>query len=162
MPDLLLLRHAKSNWNAPHRTDAERPLAARGLRAAADMGRFLAGAGRVPDLAIASPARRAHRTLELAADAGGWSCPLRIHPDLYHGGMAAALQVAAEAGGGLSTLMLVGHEPTWSGLVHHLTGARVRFPTGAVACIRTDSWQHLGEGSGELQWLVVPRLLAGR
>src|SRR2546428_3125668 len=86
MPALILLRHGKSDWQADYGADDRaRPLARRGRKAAKTMGRFLARAGQVPDAAITSPAVRAHDTLQLAMDGGGWTCPARTAPSLYRG-----------------------------------------------------------------------------
>ena len=57
--ELILLRHAKSDWAAPFADDADRPLNGRGREAAGVMGRVLTLAGRAPDLVLASPAQRA-------------------------------------------------------------------------------------------------------
>lgn len=130
------------------------------------MGRFLAAAPDGPELVISSPARRAVETLELAAEAGAWDVPVLFDERLYgHGGAGygprAALDVLAEASGGAGHVLLVGHEPTWSELVQRLTGARVRFPTAAVARMTSlaDDWPGLGPAGAVLQWLVPPRVL---
>src|SRR3546814_12348573 len=65
MPELLLLRHAKSDWKDKTLGDFDRPLAARGRRAAALMGRLLAEEDLAPDLVLCSTARRAVETVEL-------------------------------------------------------------------------------------------------
>jgi len=159
---LLLLRHGKSDWSAPFGHDHERPLAARGRRAARRVGRFLTAAGWPPDRILTSPAVRARTTVELAAEAGGWSCPRRSAQALYDGGVAGVLdEVGAEASEA-ERLLLAGHQPTWSELVSRLAGgAEVRLPTAAVACLRfeTESWAAVGDRSGELVWLVTPKLL---
>jgi hypothetical protein len=40
-------------------------------------------------------------------------------------------------------------------------GSRIRFPTAAVALIRFDAtgWTGIASGSGELKWLVTPKLI---
>ena len=66
---LTLLRHAKSDWSAPYRSDFERPLKARGRRDAPLMGEYIANLDLVPDLIVSSPAERARQTAELFAEA---------------------------------------------------------------------------------------------
>jgi hypothetical protein len=51
MRELLLLRHAKSSWDDATLDDADRPLAARGRKAAPVMARAMARRGWMPDLA---------------------------------------------------------------------------------------------------------------
>jgi len=164
MKTLLVMRHAKSDWDASFDADRDRPLAARGRKDAPRMGRFLTAVGHIPDLVIASTAVRARSTAEMAAAAGRWKCQVKVD-DCFYG--AVPDEVLAEIAGVADRhdrLLVVGHEPTWSGLVGLLVGGcAVRMPTAAVACIEiggpTAGWDALEPGSGELQWLVTPRLL---
>lgn len=160
---LLLLRHGKSDWSADYTTDADRPLNRRGREAAKLMGRFLTAADQQPDLAVTSPARRAHQTLHLAIRAGGWSCPTVTSDPLYKRCPRETFQFLRTSVPATARLVLaVGHQPTWSEVVEILTGADVRFPTAAVARIELDlhCWETLAAGTGQLSWLVPPRLLA--
>ena len=161
MPCLLVLRHGKSDWDADFATDADRPLATRGRRAAATIGRHLAATGPVPDLALTSPARRARDTLTLTADAMGWGGPTRIVDALYGRGPAAVLDELRTLGPGEETVMIVGHEPTWSSLIGLLSGVHVRFPTAALALLdlADGGWVDMAADSAELVWLVTPREL---
>ncbi len=162
MPELLIMRHAKSSWDSGEEDDHARPLAPRGLKAARLMGRFLTDAGRVPALSVCSTAVRARRTLELAAETGGWDLEVRHERRLYLTDAPTVLSVLAELDGAPDRVLLVGHEPWCSELVSMLTGGgRVRFPTGAVALIDLGdrSWAAIERGSGELKWLLTPKLL---
>ena len=78
MKRIFLLRHGKSDWNAPYSTDHERPLKGRGVRAARTIGRFLAETDEEPDVIVSSSAVRALSTAELAAEAGSWRCEIRV------------------------------------------------------------------------------------
>lgn len=51
MLELLVMRHATSDWGAGVADDHERPLAPRGIEAARRMGRFLSDVGVIPDSA---------------------------------------------------------------------------------------------------------------
>jgi phosphohistidine phosphatase len=64
MKTLYLLRHAKSDWGDPGLDDHDRPLAARGARAAAVVGVHFAQQGYRPSLVLCSSARRTRQTLE--------------------------------------------------------------------------------------------------
>lgn len=61
-----------------------------------------------------------------------------------------ALELVAATGDG-GALMLVGHEPTLSGLVWALSGARIDMKKGGLAALR------LGGGGGQLLVLLRPR-----
>jgi phosphohistidine phosphatase len=119
--------------------------------------------GEVPDLIVSSTAVRAESTAELARLAGGWPCPLQLDGDLYGASPQGVLRVAARHGGDAERLMLVGHEPTWSGLIAELTGARARVRTATVAGIDLDisDWADAPHATGTLAFLIHPRLLIG-
>ena len=61
MKTLLILRHAKSNWNYPDLSDYDRPLNARGKQDAARMGEHLREQGLIPDRILTSSAKRAKK-----------------------------------------------------------------------------------------------------
>lgn len=162
MRTLLLLRHAKSDWEAPSGSDHERPLNKRGRKAAALVGTFLAKAGVVPELVVSSSAVRARTTVELAVAAGNWESKVEVTPALYEATpetvIAKLRRLTDEAG----TVLLAGHEPTWSTLASLLIGGgALRMPTAAVAAIEFDAerWAEVDHGRGRLLWLIVPRLL---
>jgi phosphohistidine phosphatase len=161
MKRLMLLRHAKSDWAAGAAGDHERPLAARGRKSAKAMGRFMAGTGLIPDYAITSTAVRACTTLELAMQAGDWACPVNETRQLYHAGVEDVLAVVGESSDTDATVLVVGHEPTWSGVVERLTGASTRMATGTLVGVDLgmDSWSWIRPGLGELAFVIPPRLL---
>ena len=161
MKRLLLLRHAKSDWDSGVAGDHERPLASRGRKAAKAMGRFIALAGLEPDYAITSTAVRARATLELAMEAGDWTCPVNETRELYHAGVADVLALVAESSDSDASVMVVGHQPTWGAVVEALTGAATRMATGTLVGIDigSDSWSRIRPGYGELGFVIPPRLL---
>lgn len=164
MLSLILFRHGKSDWDAPFANDHERPLASRGREAARCMGRLLGQTRQVPDLAVSSSALRARDTLHLAARAGHWKCPMRIESSLYQSSPSAVLAWVNNLGENPECLLLTGHEPTWSELAGRLIGkAVVRVPTAAMLRIdfEVEAWQQLAFGSGELRWLLPPKVVCG-
>jgi phosphohistidine phosphatase len=159
---VLLLRHGKSDWASDTGNDRDRPLAKRGRRAARVMGELLARTGLVPEAALTSPAVRARTTLELAMKAGGWDCPVHVSEALYGDGPAGVIEEIGRQSDQAATLLLVGHEPTWSETLGLLVGGgRHRFPTGALVGIDVDveAWADVRPGGGQLAFLLPPRLL---
>jgi phosphohistidine phosphatase len=159
MPDLLLFRHGKSDWDAPFGFDRERPLAGRGVRAARTMGRVLTLAHEAPDLVLTSPAVRARTTAELAAEAGEWAAPI-VEVDAFYGaGAETVIEALRDAAGDAGRVLAVGHEPTWSHTASLLIGGgSIRVVTGAVAAVEITTWAGLAPGCGRLRWMLVPRL----
>ena len=162
MKKLLIMRHAKSDWGSGL-ADHERPLNKRGTRAAAAMGKALAAMEEVPDLIISSTATRAATTARLAAEAGEWNSRISYSDALYGTSVRGALEVLMEADPGAASVMLVGHEPTWSSLVEHLTGGAVMIKTATVAAIELylRDWVDCTSAHGELLYLLQPRTIAG-
>jgi phosphohistidine phosphatase len=157
MPEVLLMRHAKSVRDAPVPRDRDRPLAPRGEEAAAAIGIALVRMGAAPDHVLTSPAVRAETTARIAAEVGEWGAEIEVVEALYGGGTASVLAAIAEAPD-VGRIMLVGHEPTWSDAVATLVGGgNHRMVTAAVACIEVASLRRPAHGS--LLWMLAPRLL---
>lgn len=158
MSELILLRHGKSDWGAGT-ADAERPLSGRGRESARAMGRMITLIGRVPDLVLSSPARRARSTADLAAEAGSWPSPIVEDERLCPGSARQVIEVVRERAGEMHRVLVVGHEPTLSQTAALLLGgASLRMATGAAACIEVDGWETLGPEAGALLWMITPRL----
>ena len=161
MKRLILLRHGKSDWDAGAGTDHDRPLAERGIRAARTMGRLLSDAGLAPDTVVTSSAVRARTTAELAAEAGRWKSTTTVTDALYGASPGSVVELVRGTEEEADSLLLVGHEPTWSAVASMLTGgARLRFPTAAAVGIdlAVRSWRNVDPQSGELAWVLPPRL----
>lgn len=162
MLTLLLMRHAKSDWDADYTLDHDRPLNGRGERSARLMGRVLTGLDQTPDHVMSSTALRARTTAQLAKQSGEWSCLIDLESGFYGSGPDAVLSFAAGAPD-VQSLMLVGHQPTWSSLVQRLTGNRSEMKTASVAVIEMtiDKWSQLEQGRGVLADLHQARSYYG-
>lgn len=163
MKTIIFFRHGKSDWDADFDRDHDRPLAGRGKKAADAMGRMLSAIGQVPDAVLTSTALRAHDTLRRAMKAGDWEVRSVVAtPALYDAHSDAILGEIHRLSEDYESVMLVGHEPTWSMTVGRLIGnAEVRFPTAAMARVEVDvrRWTEVSFGHGELIWLLPPRLI---
>jgi len=178
--ELVLLRHAKSAW--PDVPDHQRPLAGRGRRDAPVMGRWLRGAGHVPDQVLCSTARRARQTWQLAQDGLGATPPVSFDDDLYLGSAVHLLDLIRGAPPAARTLLIVGHDPAVPELALMLAATapagdaeggsdaapaaafdrmRAKFPTAAIAVLEFGgNWDQLAAGSARLTSFVTPRDLA--
>jgi phosphohistidine phosphatase len=149
-PQLWLLRHGEA---VPHESkpDADRELTPRGERQAIAAGKGLARLGVEFDACYTSPKLRALDTARLACRA------LNIQPladDALSDGFSRddALELLYRHGAE-ARVLAVGHEPSFSQVVHDLTGARIDFKKGGVAAVRAE------RASGELLVLLRPREL---
>lgn len=172
MRQLLLLRHAKSSWDDSSIPDRDRPLNARGRRAATAMREAMRNLGLAPDLVLVSTARRTMETLEALEP---WDEAPLVEPmdSLY---LASPMQLAAALHGVAETVrsvLLIGHNPGLHDLALTLMGPRAAaaagvneralaegFPTAALAeFVIAGSWWDLREGGGRLVRFLTPRML---
>ncbi len=170
MKTILILRHAKSDWGDPDLADFDRPLAKRGLKDAPLIGQLLADFDSVPDLIVASPARRAEQTTELVAEACGYRKPIQWESSFYGGDSQAVLAALQRLPAAVERVMLVGHNPTLEETIAELLCAAevgwsdhfpVRLPTAGLVCLEVDlvDWADLEPGQAALCWLVIPKLV---
>ncbi len=137
---LWLLRHAEAEDGLP---DDERPLTERGAIHADAAGRALAVLEVHLDACLSSPKLRAVQTAERACEPLGVA--VTIEPALS-GEPFDIRDLTA----GLGDVLLVGHDPSFSLLLHDLTGAQSRMKKGGLA----------GISKGELVALLRPSELS--
>jgi phosphohistidine phosphatase len=133
---LWLLRHAEAEDGLP---DDDRPLTERGALQADAAGRALAILGVQIDACLSSPKLRAIQTADRACEPLG--VPVTIEPALA----GEPFDVGALTAG-LGDVLLVGHDPSFSLLLHDLTGCQARMKKGGLAAV----------SNGELVTLMRP------
>src|SRR5690348_4006065 len=108
MKSLVVLRHAKSDWDTMVATDFERPLNSRGLRDAPKIGAALAKTGVIPEMVLCSPALRTRQTWDLVSSSMIEERPATEYvPHIYAAELDSLLNVLAENGGDFESLMMV-------------------------------------------------------
>lgn len=122
-----LLRHGDAEDGAG-KPDAERDLTEKGERQARAAGQALKALGAGLGVCLTSPKVRAKRTAELAC--ASLDCPVE-EDDRLSGGDFDPLELAA----GRGEVLLVGHEPDFSGAIASVTGSRVKLRKGGVAAL---------------------------
>lgn len=156
---LLLLRHAKSDWDTRAAKDFDRPLAGRGERDAPTMGKWLKKQGLVPDAVISSPALRARQTCEaVCQEMGIEKKEINWDSSIYAATAAELLKALKDHKKKSGALMLVGHNPGLEDLLIYLVGRGIQMPpdgkllpTAAAACLEMpDNWKNLTQGTGRL------------
>ena len=160
MKTLLLMRHAKSEWNQPGLSDHDRPLNARGRRAAPLMAHQLSASGLQVDIILASSAVRVQETVELLQQHWSPQAEVLTLPSLY---LASPQQMIADVQSLHDTwhsAMVVAHNPGLAALVSHLANQDLEMPTAAVAVFEfdVDHWSRiLTSGTPRLLSLWKPR-----
>jgi phosphohistidine phosphatase len=152
MKRLMLVRHAHAKVQAAAVTDFERPLSRRGKAEAKATALSLIEEGALPELLLASPARRTLQTAEVFARE--LQIPERhVRQDelLYLATPDTILQVIHGCGPRIEQLMIIGHNPGISALANALAPQAKfgEFETGA-ACImdiNVRTWSAVTPGS---------------
>jgi phosphohistidine phosphatase len=167
MKTLTLLRHAKSGWDDPVQRDFDRPLNAKGRRAAAAVGTFLKREGLAFDRVVASPATRVQQTLAEVGTAYGDLSPAWDRR-IYLASAQTLLDIARELPDDASTALIAGHNPGLEDLVLLLVpdaesalrdAVEEKYPTASLAelTFHVEHWAELAEGVATLTRFVRPR-----
>lgn len=172
MRRLMLLRHAKTETDAPSGKDFDRRLDDRGRSDAALIGAWLNSHPPRPDLVCVSTAMRTRQTWDLVATAMPTAKPTVEHVDeLYGAGPSEILTVIRDAAvPDPRQLLLIGHNPGFHEMAFTLikggdpAGQRAladNLPTGSLAIIdfAIDDWNAVAFRSGTLVRVVTPKQL---
>jgi phosphohistidine phosphatase len=155
---LVIMRHGKAE-QSPLKNDVDRALTDRGRADARAAGVWLADANIMPTAVLCSPAIRTRGTWHAVAIgladtlAEVTSAPTVIYSaELYENGVAAVLDLIRGTDEDVTTLLVIGHNPTVSALSHRLDDSRMRaaggLRTSGLAVHRvTTSWPELGAAS---------------
>jgi phosphohistidine phosphatase len=148
---LWLLRHGEAEPHDARSSDAERALTPRGEDQARTAGRALAALHLTFQAVYTSPKVRARDTALLACEAlGEEPIVTPVLEESFTLSDARDLLLGVEPDG---RILVVGHEPDFSQVVHDVTGGRVDVKKGGVAGVRLDGTR------GELIALLRPREL---
>lgn len=161
--ELLLLRHAKSDWSVDM-DDFSRPLKKRGRRAAKQIGRWLYEQNLIPTTILSSPAARALATAQrvcrqLDIDESSIICDPRI----YEADALTLLNIL-KTSCDTQRVLLVGHNPGLENLLLKLIPHSVPLsingkclPTAALAQLTFEGdWAQLTAGCATLITLIRP------
>ena len=166
MKTLTLLRHAKSDWDDPELRDFDRPLNARGARAAVTMGRHMRALGLAFDHILASPATRVEQTLAQVESGYGAALTPEWDRRIYLAPVTTLLELVHALPESAEHVLMVGHNPGLEELTLLLVPhggpmrgeVEVKFPTATLAEIGFDgSWADVATGEGRLLRFVRPR-----
>ena len=167
MFEVMLMRHAKSDWSS-HTPDIDRPLNARGRGDAIRMGAYLHQQGLVPDRMVVSIAQRTQETARLllnnlsVAEKNRVEKNLVIDKALYLADMETLCDSIELYASENQRLLILAHNPGMDYLVSYLASTPPALSdsgklmtTCALACFHMDSLDALTKpGQGELQSLI--------
>ena len=162
MKRLLLLRHAKAVPATEPLADFARPLAERGERDARRIGERLSEHRLQPNLVLTSPAARALHTAQLVAHAIGYAAEgIALERALYLAEPDDIVAVIEAQDAAIGTLLVVGHNPGLTELVHRLLPSfdADDLPTSGVVGLEYggSSWEGIGRAAAALFYYDFPK-----
>jgi phosphohistidine phosphatase len=140
--------------------DSLRPLSGKGIERFQKVARGLRALEVSLDRILTSPLVRSRQTADiLAAELDGRPNVVEVRalvPDASYDDLIVAL----EACRGLSSIAIVGHEPSIGKIAARLAGMRapLEFKKGAVCRVDVDTLPPAGPGA--LRWFATPKILA--
>ena len=161
MKKIILVRHAKSDWESASLKDFDRPLSQRGLSDAPTMAEHLIKQNEIPELIIASPAKRTTQTAKIIADKLAIA-EVIFTENMYDGSEEDYIHIIECLPDNITTVMLVGHNPTITNLTNILTKSNIaNIPTTGVAIIHSETllWSTLFKTPASLNKFFTPKML---
>ncbi|MBE0492775.1 MAG: histidine phosphatase family protein [Thiomicrospira sp.] len=159
--ELLIWRHAKSDWSNEHISDKDRALSERGRRNAKKMASWLETQELLPDVILCSTAKRAQQTLNrLCKDCDIQTLNL---DSLYLADLSTLLAELAKVEG--KRILLIGHNPGLEKLIDYLhtlpseQSSQIKLlPTAAIAhFVMPADWSNLERGDGKMVSITRPK-----
>lgn len=161
MRELILIRHAKSDWSNPLLDDFERPLNKRGEKNAPFMAKILKKEIQKPDLIISSPSFRTKLTLEYFLKEFEYKGEVIFEKSIYEAPYLNLLKAIKNVDDKYKTIFLIGHNPGLNDLANFLLGSfEDNIPTSGVLKIDfdTNSWKNISKDNSKLIFFKYPKM----
>jgi len=141
MKTLLLIRHAKSDWNNPALSDFDRPLNERGKKDAPRMAEKLKERKIRIDAFISSPAKRARKTASHFARVYNTDKEeIQLKTELYLAGEDVFYEVVENINDKYECVALFSHNPGITDFANTLTLTRIdNIPTSGIFAVSVDA-----------------------
>ena len=162
MKQLLIIRHAKSDWSNPLLTDFERTLNDRGNKDAPLMAKRLKEKNIAIDTFVSSTANRALTTATYFAKAYDKKEKDILQLDeLYHASTNIFYTTIESLQNKINSVALFSHNPGITDFVNSLTKTRIdNMPTCSIFAIKVDieSWASFSQAKKEFWFFDYPKM----
>ena len=161
MKSLLLVRHAKSDWDDPLLKDFDRPLNERGKRDAPMMAQRLLNKKIKIDAFIASPAKRARKTAEaFVKEYKKDKDDILFIDKLYLAEPATFREVISAVDKEYNNIAVFSHNPGITDFANTLSEVRIdNIPTCSIFAVKIDikRWKDFEEAEKEFWFFDSPK-----
>lgn len=161
MKTLLLIRHAKSDWNDASLSDFDRPLNERGKRDAPLMAQRLLDKKISIDLFVSSPAKRAKKTAAIFAEVYGLDKKqVQLYDELYLAPETVFTAVINKLNNNARAVAVFAHNPGITDFANSLTNTRIDdMPTCCIFAVQADctSWNEFAAAKKAFLFVDYPK-----
>ena len=161
MKELLLIRHAKSDWDDPSLSDFDRPLNKRGKSDAPVMAHRLLDKKIKIDAFISSPAKRAKKTASIfAKEYKIEKKDILLFEELYAAEANVFFEVISHTDDKFDNIAVFSHNPGLTDFANLLSDVRIdNIPTCGVFALKIDtkSWANFKEAKKGFWFFDYPR-----
>ena len=160
---LVIIRHAKSDWSRAGQADFDRSLNERGLRDAPMMAERLKQRGILPDIMLASAAKRTMETARMMAEVFAAPEVVQEEPRMYNAAAETLRDVLQNAGivPEITTVFLIAHNPGITYLAHELAPELqiANMPTCGMLAVQADTedWNNFLENQLRFYFFDYPK-----
>lgn len=139
---LIVMRHAKSDWESGAKKDHDRPLNKRGRRDAPRIAEKLVELGWQPNYVVSSDSQRTTETFQLMEEVFSDGTSVEFLDSLYLAGIRELEHAVGSVPNMQATVLALGHNPGWEDCVHKLTGECEEMTTAnaALMTIEDEDW----------------------
>ena len=161
MKRLIFVRHGKAEDHDTVAGDFQRSLTGKGKYVSSQMASRTAKREKGGITIITSPAFRAIETALIFAGVLKTNYDEIVVREAIYGsfGLDALIHLLREMGDDRQTVMLFGHNPSFSLLVNHFSGSNRGFmPKTGVACFEFDAdrWEDISKSNAEMAYFLNP------
>ncbi len=162
MKRIILLRHGKAESQTEEKPDFDRTLVEKGRSQTEKIALHAKKRGITPGVVISSPAKRALETAAIFARVHDYPEKSILQEPVLYGELddSALLELIARTAPGISSAVIVGHDPSISAAAKFLAE---RFDgslsTSSIAAIdfNIDAWRDVRPGAGALVYFESPK-----
>jgi phosphohistidine phosphatase len=165
---LIIMRHAKSDWVEGNKHDFDRSLSERGNDDAKKIARWLVEEKLIPDIIVVSPARRAKETADIVCTILEFDIKnIQWVDAIYEARLGDLLKIIMDKAKQHNAMLLIGHNPGLDNLLCYLsenepdlTPSGKLLTTSAIAVLEyKNRWIDTEPQSAKLSRLIRPKEL---
>jgi len=156
---LILMRHGKAEKDNGALADFDRKLEERGIQDVGLVAKALGKSKFIPQLLVASPAKRTKSTALLVSKELKIK-NVELDTSIYEASINDLMHVIREFDDQYDTAMVVGHNPSITGIVGYLTDTFIEHvPTSGIVVVRFDeaTWKLTKSRAGKVVWNQTPK-----